>query len=228
MKQQTQKQANNFSDYFDDEIPVQFFPARHGTYKADLFGYINSPSQFSQIVTVLEIMKEEDELVINLSSGGGSLNAVDSLLHAMSKTEGNIHVIASGCVASAATFVLLAAHSFELSEGFEALLHCGSLGYGANFNEVAIQAPFQLKHMEAYLRRHYEFFLEESELQGLFKGQDIVLDAQGWCDRAHNRVDKMQKKFEEAHKAALKQTRPKRVKPANKVIVDNSDKPAVE
>jgi ATP-dependent protease ClpP protease subunit len=220
------KQAGSYTEEMHEEIQVQFYPAKHGTYKADLFGPIHSPAQFSQIVTVLEAMKEEDELVLYLSSPGGSLDAVDSLIHAMQKTEGNVHVIATGDCSSAATLVLLSADSFELSEGFESTIHCGSLGYGGNFNEVTISAPFQLKRMEAYLRRHYEFFLEEDEINSLLKGQDILLDAQGWVDRAQGRINKMQAKMAEMQNAARKASRPKRVKKATpKTVADKSAKP---
>lgn len=194
--QQFKKQAESYFDMFSDEIPVQYFPAKCGTYKANLFGPITSPSQFSQIITVLEIMKEDDDLVINLSSGGGSLNAVDSLLHAMRKTEGTIHCVATGDVSSAATFVLLECDSFELSDGFEATLHCGSLGYGGNYNEVATSAPFQLQHMQNYLRRAYEGFIDEERLEALFKGQDILLDAAQWMECAEARQQYFQAKME--------------------------------
>lgn len=225
MKQPQTKQAGSYTEEMHEEIQVQFFPTKRGVYKTNLFGPIQSPAQFSQIVNILEIMQEEDEMVIYLSSPGGSLTAVDSLIHAIHKTEGNVHVIATGDCSSAATLVLLSADSFELSEGFESTLHCGSLGYGGNFNEVSISAPFALKHMEAYLRRHYEFFLEEHEIASLLKGQDILLDAQGWCDRAQGRIEKMQAKMAEMQNAARKASRPKRVKKAAPTL-DTSDKPA--
>lgn len=206
------KQANSDEDFYTNEIQVQYFPNKHGVYKANLFGPIVSPEQFSQIVTVLDIMSEEDELVINLSSGGGSLCAVDNLLHALRKTAGSVHIIATGNVSSAATFVLLEGDSFELSEGFEATIHCGSLGYGANFNEVALQAPFQLKHMEKYLRGAYEGFLEPSEMENMFKGQDILLDARDWYERSMKRMEYFKNKHEAAEKEANKEEKPKRVK----------------
>lgn len=210
---QYKKQMDNNQEYYTDEIHVQYFPNKHGTYKANLFGPIVSPEQFSQIVTVLDIMSEEDELIINLSSGGGSLCAVDNLLHAMRKTSGSVHIIATGDVSSAATFVLLEGDSFELSEGFEATLHCGSLGYGGNFNEVSMSAPFQLKHMENYLRSAYEGFVTEEELHMLFKGLDILLDAKGWYERSLKRMEYFSKKHEAMEKEAQKASRPKRVKP---------------
>ncbi len=217
-----QKEANAYSDMFSDEIQVSYFPAKFGTYEADIFGPIYSPTQFSQLTTVLNLMQEDDDLVLNISSGGGSLTAVDSLLHGMRKCEGHIHGIATGEVSSAATFVLLECDTYELSEGFEAVLHCGSLGTGGNFNEVAISAPFQLQHMENYLRRAYEGFVDDTELSAMFKGQDLLLDASAWCERDAKRQDYFQAKYEKQIKEMTKASRPKRVKKdAPKTAVPN-------
>lgn len=223
MKQQS-KQAGSYTEEMSEEIQVQFFPAKHGTYVADLFGFIHSPGQFSQIVTVLNNMKPEDELVINLCSLGGSLSAVSSLLHAINKTEGSVHICATGSNASAATLVLLASDSFELSEDFEALIHNGSFGVGGNFNEVKAQAAFAIHHMEKTLRRHYEFFLTDDELEELFKGVDIALGPEEWCERAQLRMERMHKRIEEVQKAAKKASRPAR----KKKVVDKSEKSDVE
>ncbi len=198
------KKAKAFYGNHSEDIFVQYFPSEHGTYKANIFGPIKSPDQFSSLITVLNLMKEEDQLVLNLSSGGGCLSSVDALLHAMHHCEGSIHVVATGSVASAATFILLSAHSFELSDGFEALLHCGSLGYGANYNEVALQAPFQLAQMQKYLRTMYEGFVPEDQLNALFKGQDIMLTASQWCEWAENRQVYFQTKME-AQQAEMEQ-----------------------
>lgn len=200
MKQPTKKQAGSYYEEMSEEIQVQFFPAKNGTYVADIFGYINSPAQFSQIVTVLNNMRTDDELVINLCSLGGSLSAVSSLLHAIKKTDGSVHICATGSNASAASLVLLSGDSFELSEDFEMLLHNGSLGVGGNFNEVKAQVDFSLKHMEKILRRHYEFFLTEEEIVELLKGVDLNFGPEEWCDRATNRIEKMHQMFEEMEK----------------------------
>lgn len=231
MKQPKEKQAGSYYEEMSEEIQVMSFQSKQYTHKADLFGPIYSPAQFSQIVNILDNMKEGDEFVLNLCSGGGSLSAVDNLLHAINKTEGHVHIVATGSIASAATLVLLSGDSFELSEGFEALLHNGSLGVGGNFNEVAIQTPFALKHMESYLRRHYEHFLNEQELNDLFKGIDIVLGPEEWCERAVNRIKIMQDKLDEEIEALKNPPKPKRVRKPKKISdksIDNSEKPTVE
>ena len=209
---QKTKQAGSYTEEMHEEIQVQFFPAKHGTYVADLFGYINSPAQFSQIVTVLNNMQPDDELVINLCSLGGSLSAVSSLLHAINKTEGNVHICATGSNASAATLVLLSGDSFELSEDFEATLHNGSFGVGGNFNEVRVQAPFALQHMEKILRNHYQFFLTDIEIEEMLKGVDLVMGPEEWCSRATARIERMQAKMYEMHKEAQKAARKPRIK----------------
>lgn len=211
MNKQT-KQAGSYTEEMHEEIQVQFFPAKNGTYVADLFGYINSPAQFSQIVTVLNNMRPDDELVINLCSLGGSLSAISSLLHAINKTEGNVHICATGSNASASTLVLLSGHSFELSEDFEALIHNGSFGIGGNFNEMRVQANFALGHMEKILRNHYQGFLSDFEIEEMLKGVDIVMGPEEWYNRATSRIEKMQAALAEMQKAEEKAARKPRTK----------------
>ncbi len=222
------KQAGSYTEEMHEEIQVQFFAAKNGTYVADLFGYINSPGQFSQIVTVLDNMRPDDTLVINLCSLGGSLSAISSLLHAINKTDGSVHICATGSNASAASLVLLSGDSFELSEDFEMLLHNGSLGVGGNFNEVKAQAEFSLKHMEKILRSHYEFFLTEDEIVELLKGVDLNLGPEEWCERATGRIERMQNIMLDMQKQAQKATRKPRIKKAPVKSIDKPDKSTVE
>lgn len=220
MSKQT-KQAGSYTEEMSEEIQVQFFQNKSGTYVADLFGYINSPAQFSQIVTVLNNMRPDDELVINLCSLGGSLSAISSLLHAINKTEGNVHICATGSNASASTLVLLSGHSFELSEDFEALIHNGSFGIGGNFNEMRVQANFALGHMEKILRNHYQGFLSDFEIEEMLKGVDIVMGPEEWYNRATSRIEKMQEALAEMQKAEEKAARKPRTKKPLTLVPEN-------
>lgn len=220
MNKQT-KQAGSYTEEMSEEIQVQFFQNKSGTYVADLFGYINSPAQFSQIVTVLNNMRSDDELVINLCSLGGSLSAISSLLHAINKTEGNVHICATGSNASASTLVLLSGHSFELSEDFEALIHNGSFGIGGNFNEMRVQANFALGHMEKILRNHYQGFLSDFEIEEMLKGVDIVMGPEEWYNRATSRIEKMQAALAEMQKAEEKAARKPRTKKPLTLVPEN-------
>ena len=220
MSKQT-KQAGSYTEEMSEEIQVQFFQNKSGTYVADLFGYINSPAQFSQMVTVLNNMRPDDELVINLCSLGGSLSAISSLLHAINKTEGNVHICATGSNASASTLVLLSGHSFELSEDFEALIHNGSFGIGGNFNEMRVQANFALGHMEKILRNHYQGFLSDFEIEEMLKGVDIVMGPEEWYNRATSRIENMQAALAEMQKAEEKAARKPRTKKPLTLVPEN-------
>ena len=184
---QKQKLSNPFTGMFSDAIQVSYVPVEYGTYEADLYGYIEEPSQFSNIISVLGIMKEQDTFVLNLQSGGGNLDASDAILHAMYKCLGHIHVVATGNCSSAATLILLSADSYELSNGFNALLHGGSLGSGGTYSEYRQQTAFFNKFMEKTLREAYVGFLTEAEMDSMLDGRDIILDAEGWQERYDKR-----------------------------------------
>ena len=179
------KESGSFPfDLIDNTtLRVSYVPVRTGTYSADLYGYIESASQFSEIIAALELMEETDEFVLNLSSGGGSLNAADTLIHAIKKTKGHFHVVATGNISSAATFILLHAHSFELSEGFNSLIHCGSLVSGGNFNEYKQEIKFSAEFMENSLKRAYEGFLTDPEMDEMLKGVDRWITSEEWVER---------------------------------------------
>lgn len=171
----------------DEEILVTYRPAECGTYSAELKEDIVSPKQFSMIVQVMEEMKEDDTFVLHISSNGGSIDAGDSLLHAINKCKGHVHMVATGGVHSMATAILLSAHSFELSDNFSALIHSGSMGYGSDFSEYKQYSEFSVKAHERFMRRTYEGFLTEEEIESVINGKPIVLDAEHWMERSEQR-----------------------------------------
>lgn len=175
---------------FDE--PKEFFVSAEPcsiAWKIKVDGEIADVSQFNSAVEVLGRAKEDDKVIIYLQSPGGSLDATDSILHAMRNCEAPIHIVATGNCSSAATFILLESDSFELSDNFNALLHCGSVGAGGNTNEFRKSAVFYSGYMEKTLRKNYEGFLSEKELDDMLNGQDIWLDAQAWCDRFVQRME---------------------------------------
>lgn len=183
-----QKQTRNSGDeyYKDSNIQVSGRP-RAMVYEADLHGYIQSPSQFSSIISVLGMMDEDDIFTLNIQSGGGDIDSTDSLIHAFRKCRGTIHAVCSGSVSSAATFILLECDSYELSEGFHAVCHSGSLGSGGTYSEYRQQTAFYNKFMEKTLRSAYAGMFSDEELDAMLNGRDFILDAQEWSERYEKR-----------------------------------------
>ncbi len=204
-----QPKHSEYDDYSEQPFPVSFLPHKHGTYTITIGKAISSVDQFEYAIQVLEMANEEDQILIRLQSPGGSLDAADAFIHAMRGCAAPIHICATGNVSSAASFILLESTSFELSEGFSALLHCGSLGSGGAYNEYKQQTDFYNKFMPSTLRRYYQGFLTEAEIDDMLNGKDIILDAQGWIDRYAKRNEYIGKKMEALMKEQKKATRKK-------------------
>lgn len=188
---QQMKAKAGSQDYEPEVEPffVMYQPAKAGTYKINIHSGIHSPDQFMYAIQALDAADEMNDVEISLQCPGGSLDSTDLLIHHMRKCEGHIHIIASGNCSSAASLVLLEADSFELTQNFSSTIHCGSLGFGGNFNEFRQQTIFSNKFMERVMRESYAGFLSESELDALLDGKDIVLDAEGWYNRSLTRME---------------------------------------
>lgn len=199
--------------YNDDSyggFEVSFVPNKSGTFYIDILRPILSADMFSDAIQVLNLADEDSDIIINLQTPGGELDATDRFIHALRRTKANVHMIASGTVASAGTLILLEAASFELTENMSALLHCGSLGHGGNYNEYVAAAKFYPVWMGKLLRNSYEGFLSEEEIEKMLGGGDIYLTAQEWMERAEMRNEYFKAKYE-AMNAPPKRVRKKPV-----------------
>lgn len=160
---------------------------------------IESPTDVVPIVDTLRQLEEGDNVTMYVSGVGGCVSSVDLLIHEMISAQERgvyIHCVCTGLLASAFTFVPLYATSFELSEGFHALLHAGSAGMGGTLPEFKASSAFTVKYMESRLRSVYKNFLTEKELDDMLEGKDIWLDAEQWCERFQKRNELMAQEME--------------------------------
>lgn len=183
------KQMTAMYDIQTPEYYVGFVPHRSGTWIIELDEVMTDVRQFSGAIQALRNASENDDVEINLQSCGGSVDAGDAFIHALRKCVAPIHIIATGNVSSMATFVLLEADSFELSEGFSALIHCGGVRDGGTTNEFRASAMFHLDSMERLMRRGYYGFLTEQEITDVINGKDMWLNAEQWVERARARSE---------------------------------------
>lgn len=151
---------------------------------------IESPTDVVPIVDTLRQLEEGDNVTMYVSGVGGCVSSVDLLIHEMQSAQArgvHIHCVCTGLLASAFSFIPLYADSFELSEGFHALLHAGSAGMSGTIPEFKASSAFTIKYMESRLRSVYKHFLSEKELDDMLEGKDLWLDASAWIDRFQKR-----------------------------------------
>ena len=134
---------------------------------------------------------------MHLNCDGGSHNVGDSLLFAMQNCKADIHVIATGRIASYATFVLLSAHSFELSPFATILCHSASFGYGGKAQDTKEYVDFTYKQTEKMLRHYYEGFLTEDEITRIIRERyEHLMDADEFVERFNKRNQVIHEKME--------------------------------
>lgn len=199
-----------FSEY--DEFPITYSPVKAGVYNIYLYGTIESSQQFIGAVEVLNAATENDIVVIHLQTNGGSLDATDTLLQAMSHTDGRVIVKASGGVHSSGTIILLHADEFTLSDNSNFLIHNGSTGTGGKYSDYKAETAYTLKHMEKVLRHTYTGFLSDAEMEDLLRGVDLWLGPEEFCERYNKRNQYFLAK-EAAAKAPAKKPRKKKEAP---------------
>lgn len=209
----------------DDDAPepfdVSYIPNRSGTYIVNINRGIEDVSQFEFAIQAMSMAGEEDDVEIRLQCPGGSMDATDAFIHAMNGCKAHIHIIATGNCSSAASAILLNAASFELSDGFSSLLHCGSLGTGGAYNEFAASTTFYNKFMPEWVRRTYMGFLSEAEIEGLIRGCDVWLSATDWIERHEQRNQWIAAQMAKMQKPARKVKARPTVKKATKDL-DNA------
>jgi ATP-dependent protease ClpP protease subunit len=172
---------------FGGEFPISYTPMRSGIFNIYLFGEIEDASQFIPAIEVLDQASENDEVVIHLSTPGGSVDATDTFINAMRGTEAHVVARATGGVHSAGTIILLNAPEFILSENFHCLIHNGSTGAWGKFSDYKAQVKHQEGFMENVLRKTYAGFLTDAEIEALIEGKDFWFNAAEFGQRHERR-----------------------------------------
>lgn len=146
-------------------------------YNLYLHGEIGGPDDFMEHFAVYKTAVEGDIVRLYINSQGGSLSTGMEYIRHMRECEARIIAVLGVEVASMASAIALEADEIELDELSTLLIHSISYGAGGPESSVYSQALFNNKLNERWIRSTYEDFLEEDEFADVFKGVDIMLDA---------------------------------------------------
>ena len=167
-------------------------------YIVDVWDTLENLSDVEELLFVLGVAKEEDRVTLHLNCRGGSAYVGDAIMLAMNNCEAQIHVQASGTVASFATFILLNCDSFEISPFCEVLCHSASFGAYGKMSETKQQSDFSYKQCEKMLRYYYEGFLTEEELSRIIdQGYEHLMTSDEFVERFQKMVEYRQEKAEQ-------------------------------
>lgn len=176
--------------FFDDgSFRVNSLQSQAHKHDIRIFGAIEDVSQFDEAIGVLTDAGEGDLVVLHLSTPGGDVNATDTFLHYWHECRARKIVIATGGCHSAGSMILLAADEFQLSEGFNCLVHNGSFGFGSKHSDVASYVAFEIPFQNKLMRSTYEGFMTEKEIDEMIAGKDFWFDRDEFITRCKARAE---------------------------------------
>ena len=165
-------------------------------YEYYLVDDIGEASDYIELCDVLRSASPNDEILIRINSGGGSLATANMVVNAIRESQAHVHGFIESTCASAATLIYLACHSYSLSEDADMMIHTSSSLYGGKEHEQHSYVTFSRKKIHKMVRDRYAGFLTEKEIENVLNGQDYYFDSEEIGERLETYTEFQQKKFE--------------------------------
>ena len=174
-------------------------------YEYYLVDDIGEASDYIELCDVLRSASPNDEILIRINSGGGSLATANMIVNAIRESQAHVHGFIESTCASAATLIYLACHSYSLSEDADMMVHTSSSMYGGKEHEQHSYVTFSRKKIHKMVRDRYAGFLTEKEIENVLNGQDYYFDSEEIGERLESYTEFQQKKFESELEAFQKE-----------------------
>ena len=165
-------------------------------YEYYLVDDIGEASDYIELCDVLRSASPNDEVLIRINSGGGSLATANMIVNSIRESQAHVHGFIESTCASAATLIYLACHSYSLSEDADMMIHTSSSLYGGKEHEQHSYVTFSRKKIHKMVRDRYAGFLTEKEIENVLNGQDYYFDSEDIAERLETYTEFQQKKFE--------------------------------
>ena len=196
------KTANN-QDFdvlpiFSSEKPsrLQVKETTFNTYDYKLFGEITEVDDYFDLIDALNYASPDDEFIIRIHSGGGSLGTADVIINAIQNTPARVHGHIESLCGSASTIIFLNCHTYSISPRAEFFVHTASSGTIGKEHENYASIMFDRKRVHKMIRDAYEGLLTEKEIENVLNGQDYYFDSEEIGERLETYTEFQQKKFE--------------------------------
>jgi len=138
----------------------------------------HSPSYYRHVVAAINDLTEEDKIVFEINSDGGSAAGLIALLSAIERSPAISIAVINGMAASAASILALRCDVCLLTDNAAMMCHNASFSTGGKSFDVASHVSFERKRSDDLMRKTYEYFLEEHEIEDLLKGIEFWFDAE--------------------------------------------------
>ena len=167
-------------------------------YSVNIWDSLENLTDVEEAIFVLGMAEEHDTVTINLNCDGGSLYVGTAILQGMRTCRAPVHVVASGRVASFATFILLNADSFEIDPYTEILCHSAAFGSAGKMTDTLQHTQFTYAQCKKLLHSEYEVFLTEDEINHIIDSKyEHYMDVEEFITRYERRNEFLQSKLQD-------------------------------
>lgn len=150
---------------------------------------IRESRYYRQVVSGISELVEGDELHFKISSPGGLLTGLETMLSAVKQSPATSIAFIDGECHSAASILALNCDAVAVSEYATMLCHFVSFGVAGPSNHIQKHSEHVRKTSEKLFRNTYKYFLTEEEITKCVEDDfQLWLDADQIMERFENRV----------------------------------------
>ena len=126
---------------------------------------IKAPKYYRGVFDKVTSLSEGDQVVYYVSSPGGYMNGLISLIEANRMSDADILCVIVGECHSAASMFALTCPNISVSPSATMMVHYVSFGTGGKASDIRANVNHTLEFTEEYFREIYEGFLTEDEIE---------------------------------------------------------------
>ena len=179
-----------------DELPYTCSDMVSTKYEFYIDQDILEPSYYRNLITVLNNATENDLVILNINSQGGSLDSAISIMQALRDTRAETIAHTVGSCYSAATLLALSCNNVDVGEFSNWMIHDGSYAVASKSSDIVTRASFENKFIRNIFKSVYIPFISEQEMNDVMRGVDLWMTSEEVRERFANMQEKLQYEFE--------------------------------
>ena len=142
-----------------------------------------TPAKYRNVCNVIANATEDDVVKFEISSYGGRLDGLTSLLSAMLKTDATTECTINGACKSAAVMLALHCDNIMVSPFADVLVHHASYGTNGKASDVLAQVTHTHNYTNDLFRSTFKNFLTEDEIELALNGKEFHMQADEFTRR---------------------------------------------
>lgn len=172
---------------------------------------IESPSNYRELMSILDNMSPMDELSLVINCYGGYLHTTTMLSNAIRATQGHVIGTLNSVAMSGGSILFLSCHSWKVLPHSTLMAHSSSGGDYGKLGERHLSLSSSKEQLTSLYHDVYRGFFTEAEIDNILDGKDYYVQYEEILTRLDNMVDIFEAEIEEQTKPKKKTIKKKKV-----------------